>query len=170
MFNSIIETNWLKELALHGKLYTWSNNQEGPTFEKLDRILVSTEWESAHPLASVSGLGRDLSDHEPLSLSSGVEPPHSNILRFENCWPEREGFQEMVKESWSAPTYCKHDVDKWQEKVRRFRRHVRGWHLNVEGRYKKARKEILILLDELDKKSEITSLSMRAEITPGYIP
>lgn len=69
-------------MTLHGRLYTWANNLENPTYEKLDRILVSTEWELAFPLATVTGLSRDLSDHVPLLLASGVYPPYCKTSRF----------------------------------------------------------------------------------------
>lgn len=41
LFNSIIETSGLKELPLQGRLFTWANKLEDPTFEKLDRICES---------------------------------------------------------------------------------------------------------------------------------
>jgi hypothetical protein len=34
---------------------------------------------------------------------------------------EREGFLEIVRESWNSITFHKFDIDKWQEKVRRLR-------------------------------------------------
>lgn len=109
-------------MPLHVRLYTWANKLDDPTFEKLDRVLVSPDWDLSFPL------GRDLSDHVPLLLSTGVDPPHINHFRYENCWVERKGFVEVVKQSWYAPTFCKFDVDKWQEKARRVRRHLKGWH------------------------------------------
>jgi hypothetical protein len=45
LFNAIIETLSLKELAMTGRKYTWANYVEVPTFEKLDRVLVTTDWE-----------------------------------------------------------------------------------------------------------------------------
>jgi hypothetical protein len=39
---------------------------------------------------------------------------------------EREGFVDIVKESWNSVTFHRHDIDKWQEKVRRLRRHIKG--------------------------------------------
>jgi hypothetical protein len=40
-FNSIINRFALRELPLSGGMFTWSNNQENPTLEKLDRILIN---------------------------------------------------------------------------------------------------------------------------------
>jgi len=45
LFNAIIKTLNLRELELTGKKYTWANYAEVPTYEKLDRILVTTDWE-----------------------------------------------------------------------------------------------------------------------------
>lgn len=140
-------------------MYTWANNQEDPTFEKLDRVLVSKEWNVAYPLAVVTGLNRELSDHVPLHLNTRVAPPHSDMFRFENCLFEREGFVEMVEKSWTSPTYCAHDIDKWQEKARRFRRQDRGWHINMEGAFKACKIEILGKVDDIDKKNETRPLT-----------
>jgi hypothetical protein len=74
---------------------------------------------------------------------------------------EREGFVEIVKESWNANTYHKFDIDKWQEKVRKLRRHIKGWHINVEGVYRKEKKMLLDKMDVLDKKEEHTPLSIQ---------
>jgi hypothetical protein len=39
---------------------------------------------------------------------------------------EREGFLDIVKESWSMNTFHRHAIDKWQEKMRRLRRALKG--------------------------------------------
>jgi mannosylglycoprotein endo-beta-mannosidase len=126
IFNSIIDVNGLKEIRLLGRQFTWANNLPDPTFEKLDRVLVTAEWDQAFPLAVVTGMNRDISDHVPLLLKYGATPPHSNSFRYENCWMEREGFVDIVKETWNSVTFHRHDIDKWQEKVRRLRRHIKG--------------------------------------------
>jgi endonuclease/exonuclease/phosphatase family metal-dependent hydrolase len=70
--------NGLKEIRLLGRQFTWANNLPDPTFEKLDRVLVTAEWDQAYPLAVVIGMNRDISDHVPLLLKYGVIPAHSN--------------------------------------------------------------------------------------------
>jgi hypothetical protein len=60
----------LMEIPLSGQRYTWSNNQEDPTFELLDRVLVSPAWEENFPLVTVSTLSRELSDHTPLLITT----------------------------------------------------------------------------------------------------
>jgi hypothetical protein len=50
LFNFVISQGELMEITLSGRRYTWSNNQEDPTFELLDRVLVSPTWEEKIPL------------------------------------------------------------------------------------------------------------------------
>lgn len=61
----------LRELVMSGRLYTWANARQNPTYEKLDRVLVTTEWEEKYPKATVNALSRDISDHAPLLPNSG---------------------------------------------------------------------------------------------------
>ncbi|MFS9531566.1 endonuclease/exonuclease/phosphatase family protein, partial [Klebsiella pneumoniae] len=35
----------LKDIFLHGRRYTWSNERSTPTTERLDRVLVAVDWE-----------------------------------------------------------------------------------------------------------------------------
>ena len=59
------------EIQLSGRQYTWSNNQEDPTFSLLDRVLVSPSWEELFPLVTVTTLTRELPDHVPQLISMG---------------------------------------------------------------------------------------------------
>jgi hypothetical protein len=43
LFNVVINSLHLREIELSGLQFTWANNLRTPTFEKLDRILVSVE-------------------------------------------------------------------------------------------------------------------------------
>jgi endonuclease/exonuclease/phosphatase family metal-dependent hydrolase len=60
----------LRELKLSSRQYTWANNLQLPTLEKLDSILVSTEWELKYPMVTVTTLPRTISDHTPLLLNT----------------------------------------------------------------------------------------------------
>jgi hypothetical protein len=58
MFNDIIESLDLQEIALSGRQFTWASLRETPTNKKLDRILASIEWENKSPLVTVRDLTR----------------------------------------------------------------------------------------------------------------
>lgn len=71
LFNAIIDAFNLRELELSGRQYTWANNLQAPTFEKLDRILSCTDWDLKFPHITVHTLSREISDHTPVFLSTG---------------------------------------------------------------------------------------------------
>ena len=48
-FRRFVASCELQDLHLHGRSYTWSNELDNPTLVKLDRALVSLNWEEAHP-------------------------------------------------------------------------------------------------------------------------
>lgn len=88
IFNAIIEIEGLKELEMSGQNFTWSNDHECPLYEKLDRILVSGDWEMHFPLTTVRCLERALSDHAPFLLDSGdmkVKNSFFFILSYVGC-------------------------------------------------------------------------------------
>ena len=125
-----------------GRQFTWANNLERPTYEKLDRILVTTEWDQKYPLSSVRALSRDISDHTPLLLNSGEQNSSSSqhSFKFELGWLLRDGFYDMVREVWSYESRGQSPMENWQAKIRKLRQHFRGWAKNVSGAYKKDKK------------------------------
>jgi hypothetical protein len=48
-FRRFINDLALKEIPLHGRKHTWSNQQNSPTLVKLDRVLCSVDWEEKFP-------------------------------------------------------------------------------------------------------------------------
>jgi hypothetical protein len=78
LFNSVIDGLNLRELEMSSRRYTWANSLPNPTYEKLDIILMSTEWEKKIPLENVIALSRDTLDHTPLLLDTGRAPSSGN--------------------------------------------------------------------------------------------
>jgi exonuclease III len=70
LFNAIIDALNLREIDLSGKKYTWANNLPNQTFEKLDIVLVCTDFESKYALTIVHTLNREISDHTLLIFST----------------------------------------------------------------------------------------------------
>lgn len=70
MFNAIIEILEFREIELTGRQYTWVDNLENLTYEKLDRVLTNMEWEQKFPLVMGCALQREISFHTPLLVDS----------------------------------------------------------------------------------------------------
>jgi hypothetical protein len=100
---------------MSGRKYTWANNLANPTFEKLDRILMTMEWDEKFPLSTVQALTREVSDYTPLLLNSG-ESSHmatQPMFKFELGWLLRNGFIEMVKDIWVNTTEGRTPMERW---------------------------------------------------------
>jgi exonuclease III len=121
LFNSIIDLHSLIELELVNRRFTWSNNRSDPTFEKLDRFLVSPDCDLHYNSVTVSGLSRTISDHLPLYLNTGVVQVKNRDFRYELCWKLRADFRQRVVENWSLPVRCRSSVDVWKEKSKRLK-------------------------------------------------
>jgi hypothetical protein len=140
--------------------YTWSNNQDRPILEVLDRVFVNVEWDSIYPLTKMSILLRATSDHNPLRVCFGdklINKGHT--FRFEKWWLEAEGFEELVKQTWEEVCPVFEPIDVWQYKIRKLRKKVKGWSINMEAERKKRKGGIISDLDVLDKLVEQSSLS-----------
>lgn len=161
MFNTLINFHELREIVMTGGLYTWSNNQDPPLLEKLDRILVSKAWEDIFSNAMVKKLPRDVSDHNPLIISSGpIKMPKKLQFRFENSWISNPDFLPAVKKIWDKPCNASSTLDKIQQKLKLFKQYFKGWGFNLQGELRKRRafvSEELTKLELLEENSSLTS-------------
>ncbi|KAM3261919.1 hypothetical protein ACQJBY_052549 [Aegilops geniculata] len=156
MFNTIIESLDLREIELSGRKFTWANALPNLTYEKLDRVLASVDWEQKFPLVTVQALSRGISDHAPLFVDSG-EATHlgnKNVFSFELAWFEREGFLDLVAREWAKDSGGKTALQRWQNKIRHLRSFLRGWAKHLSGIYKVEKERLLSLIQSLDVKAE----------------
>ncbi len=87
LFTDLLSKLELIDLPVGNQCFTWSNMQAVPTLAKLDRFLISTEWDQNFPLSKVTGLPRVTSNHTPLRLSSaGTYPPPPPPLQIRRRW------------------------------------------------------------------------------------
>ena len=161
LFNSVIANLDLREIEMVGRQFTWANDLNPPTFEKLDRVLMSPEWELKFPNVSVKALDRSRSDHTPLLLNGKAPTNLGNFseFKFELGWFIREGFFDMVSSIWQQEKRGETAIQIWQNKIRSLRQYLRGWAKNSAGLVKKEKQQLLKLIDELDKKAEFSCLS-----------
>jgi hypothetical protein len=120
LFNSIINTYELIDIHMSGGRYTLSNNQINPTLERLDRYLVSKDWESTFPLALVHKLPREISGHNPIILSTCSKPPLKKLnFRFELTWLKHPDFMPKVQELWDHSYSDRTAFDRIQLKLKK---------------------------------------------------
>jgi exonuclease III len=128
MFNWIINSYRLREIALAGGKFTWSNNHAIPTLEKLDRLLMNDKWESLFPLTTLRKRPRLMSDHNPLLLCTEQEQKKkAKHFSFETSWLKQEEFIIKVKEIWTKPVVTKDAIEKWYIKLNIIQKFLKGW-------------------------------------------
>lgn len=164
LFNAVIDSLDLREASMSGRQFTWANNRSVPTYEKLDRVLMDTEWELKFPLVTVRALERieALSDHAPIILdSNSTNPATRRPFKFELGWLNRDGFVDMIKNVWERPAVGRTPIQRWIFKIRAMRRHLSGWAKHTNGIYKKEKQRLCTIIDDLDKIAETRTLSQQ---------
>jgi endonuclease/exonuclease/phosphatase family metal-dependent hydrolase len=84
----------LMDLHLAGSVSTWSNNR---SWSRLDRFLVSPEWEFSYPGLLQKKLLQVCSDHAPIMLLRGCLQIGKSSFKFENMWLKEKGFVDKVR-------------------------------------------------------------------------
>jgi hypothetical protein len=150
----------LREFQLSARQFTWANNLPIPTYEKLDKIMVSTDWKLKYPKVTVQAITRHLSDHTLLLIDTGeITPPIKiQLFKFELSWLPREDFCGIVAEIWQQENNGHTPLQIWQNKLRRLRQYLRGGSKNYIGAFRKEKKELSDRIDQLDKKAEMIVL------------
>jgi endonuclease/exonuclease/phosphatase family metal-dependent hydrolase len=82
----------LQDLHLHGRCFTWSNERDVPTLIRLDRVLVSIDWDTRFPNSHLRALGTDASDHCALLLQTNMGQMSKARFHFEQFWPKFDDY------------------------------------------------------------------------------
>jgi hypothetical protein len=99
-FRRFLNDSELKEIYLHGRRYTWSNERETPTLVWLDRVFVSVDWEELYSGCTLRCLATVIADHCPLLLDCAGQTVGRKRFQFERFWLKLEGFKEVVETAW----------------------------------------------------------------------
>jgi exonuclease III len=140
LFNAVIDSFDLREIELTSHQFTWASFLPNPTFEKLDRVLMTTEWEFKYPLVLVHALDW-VSDHTPLILDTDTSAFMGNGTRFRLELSSfcHDDFCERVAEIWNKPIRGNNAVQRWNNKLSALRRYLHRWAKHKFGTYKQAK-------------------------------
>ena len=101
-FSDFIESNSLVDLPLEGASFTWFRDSGLPSMSRIDRALVSLDWEEHFENGSQKVLPRVISDHCRLLLEAGAVQRGRSAFKFENMRLKVEGFVDRVQQWWNG--------------------------------------------------------------------
>jgi hypothetical protein len=160
-FRDFVSSEELKEVFMHGRRFTWSNERRAPTLSKLDRALVSIDWEMSYPNSLLQAISSSVSDHAPLHLSMNASHYPKRRFRFELFWLKLDGFQDAVKEGWKCRDSVVDPFSRLDECFRNLANHLQSWSDSKIGNLKLQIAMANILIHCFDKAQDSRLL------TPG---
>jgi hypothetical protein len=95
----------LREIHLQGWLFTWSNERQHPTLERIDRSFISNEWNAIHPDYDLHAVPSSCSDQTLLLLQTSAAFYARKRFHFRSLWPKLPGFMEVVERAWHCPLH-----------------------------------------------------------------
>ncbi len=158
LFNDLVNELELLDLPLSNQRFTWSNLQSHPSLAKLDRFLVSTEWDQTFPLSKVKVLPRITPDHSPIVLSSKDFTPR-HLFRFEEVWLGRDDFCSLLPIWWNEVPRKNTSVLSLVAKLRHCRLRIREWSSANFNNIVKTKKNLADEIQKLDQLEEQQPLS-----------
>jgi hypothetical protein len=166
LFNAVIDSFDLREIELSDRQFIWANLLHIPTFEKLDRVLMTTEWEFKYPLVSVRALNRGVSDHTPLLLDTGdaAFTGNSQQFRMELSWLTHDDFYSRFVDIWHKPVRGRNSMQRWNKKMSVLRSRLRGWAAHNVGVYKQQKGNLISTIDKLDVKAKSRDLTVHGRV------
>ncbi len=159
LFNDLIFDLALIDLPMKNARFTWSSMQRNPTLARLDRFLISTEWDCSFPLSEVEALSRITSDHCPIVLSTGAKPkPTGGPFRFEALWLRREDFISSIPIWWREVSDRKSGILTFTAKLRHCRKMIKKWratHFYSINSVKSGLSSKISCIDKLEEQHEL---------------
>lgn len=125
-FNAFIKATDLQELHKGGRRFTWVG-QGGLKLSKLDRFLLSRELLDLWTDLAVVALERCFTDHCPIILKTSNANFGPIPFRFFNQWIDKEGFKDMVAESWNTELCTGSASFSLKEKLKALKKTIKVW-------------------------------------------
>ena len=123
--------NWGICLSLGGS-YTWCGGLHNRSTSRLDRFLVSKDWDSHFSNLSQSLLPNPTSDHAPILLDGKGIKGKKTLFRFENMWLKAEGFKDLVRK-WTCYNFSESYSHILACKLKALKQDLKVWNREVFG-------------------------------------
>ena len=158
-FNEVVNELGLRDLPLQGGPFTWRGGNGNQRMSRLDRFLVSADWESQFSNVIQRTLPRPVSDHCPMMLDSDGIKSGPSPFRFENMWLKFEGFKDLLRGWWQSLQFSGSYSFVLASKLKALKGILKVWNKEVFGTVEIKKKEALSRIsfwDEVEKDKELS--------------
>jgi len=157
-FNGFMVNNFLVDLPLRGRTYTWYRG-DGRSMSRIDRFLLSEQWCLTWSNCIQMAVSRGLSDHCPLVLAVDIQNWGPKPVRMLKCWADFPGYDSFVRDTWRSLQICGWGSFVLKEKLKSLKLALRDWHQrhaqNIPARLSSLKENIASL--DLKGESEVLS-------------
>lgn len=129
LFNSLISELQLCDVPLKNRRYTWTSKRPDPSFSKIDRVFMTTDWSLCFPVITLTALEMVVSDHVPLLLTCKQRQTKATPYRLEKFWFKYPEVRNKVRDIWQQTDMNRRlQCKEFDEKIKRLHHELRAWH------------------------------------------
>ena len=142
------------DLPLEEGSYTWSSGTNQPSMSRIDRALITHDWEENYPNVIQRILPRPISHHSPILLEAGEMARGKSPFKFENMWLKIDGFVDRVQSWWNQHSFVGTPSFLLAKKLKALKEDIIQWNRREFGNIDRQKKQLLEELKILDAKEE----------------
>ena len=159
-FMEVLNELGLRDLPLQGGPFTWRGGLNNQRMSRLDRFLVTADWEIQFSNVTQSILPRPVSDHCPVMLDSDGIKSGPSPFRFENMWLKLAGFKDILRDWWQSLHFSGSYSFILASKLKALKGILKAWNIEFFGRVDLKKNEALNRISFWDdvEKDKVLSL------------
>ncbi|XP_070017166.1 uncharacterized protein [Nicotiana sylvestris] len=158
-FSDFIEDMELIDLRLEGGNYTWFKGDNHTAASRIDRFLISEEWDVRFRNIKQTIQQRLISDHSPVALDCGAWEQAKSYFKFENWWLNVEGFEDRIREWWGSFEFSGRPDYILACKLKALKGKLKGWSRSYEGNLGMQKKKMLSQLADFETTQQLRELT-----------